>query len=58
MEESGSGPPTEPHPVIERLRGLEPERLTPLEALNLVARWAEEVREDDGDQDVDEGDGA
>ena len=29
------------HPLVEELRGLEPERLTPLEALELLFRWKE-----------------
>jgi hypothetical protein len=27
------------HPLLETLKALEPERLTPLEALNLLAEW-------------------
>src|SRR6185436_11421874 len=30
-------PPLETHPVVERLRSLDVERLTPIEALNLLA---------------------
>ena len=32
------------HPVIERLRGLETDRLTPLEALRLLSEIADEVK--------------
>ena len=35
--------PAEPHPLIERLRRLEVERLTPLEALNLLAELKRET---------------
>jgi DNA mismatch repair protein MutS len=27
------------HPLVEELRGLDPDRLTPLEALERIARW-------------------
>ncbi len=33
--------PREEHPLVEELKGLEPERLTPLEALELLFRWKE-----------------
>jgi DNA mismatch repair protein MutS len=33
--------PVEDHPLMEELRKLEPERLTPLEALELIFRWKE-----------------
>jgi DNA mismatch repair protein MutS len=32
-----------PHPMLERLRRLRPETMTPLEALALLARWKEEL---------------
>ncbi|HEX9639057.1 MAG TPA: DNA mismatch repair protein MutS [Acidobacteriota bacterium] len=38
------GPEYEPHPVIEELKGIEPEQLTPLEALNLLARLADKAK--------------
>ncbi len=34
----------EPSPIEEELRGVEVDRLTPIDALNLVARWREMVR--------------
>ncbi len=34
----------EPHPVVERLKGVAVERLTPLEALNLLAQLQREVK--------------
>jgi hypothetical protein len=30
---------TDPHPVLEELRRLEFDRLSPLEALNRIAEW-------------------
>ena len=33
-----------PHPVVARLRDLDVEKMTPLEALNLLARLREELR--------------
>jgi len=33
--------PPEPHPLLEELQRLDPERLTPLEALELLFRWKE-----------------
>ena len=33
----------EPHPVIDRLRTLDPDRLTPLEALQTLAQWRGEI---------------
>ena len=49
----GESPPqlalfaSEPHPVLDRLRRLRPETMTPLEALALLARWKDEL--DDAD---------
>jgi DNA mismatch repair protein MutS len=37
--------PAEPHPVVERLRALDPNALTPLQALTLLAELAERARE-------------
>jgi DNA mismatch repair protein MutS len=34
---------TEPHPMVEELRKLELEKLTPLEALNRIAEWKRKV---------------
>ncbi|HEU4631367.1 MAG TPA: DNA mismatch repair protein MutS [Gemmatimonadaceae bacterium] len=36
--------PAEPHPVVERLRALDPNALTPLQALTLLAELAERAR--------------
>lgn len=36
--------PAAVHPVVERLRAVEPERLTPLQALNLLAELVERAR--------------
>jgi len=36
------GPPV--HPAVERLRGVDPERITPLQALNLLAELAHSAR--------------
>ena len=33
----------EDHPLINEIRGLNVENLTPLEALRLIARWKEEL---------------
>ena len=33
----------EDHPVIDEIRSVEIERLTPLEAMSLIARWKEEI---------------
>ncbi|NKB89777.1 MAG: DNA mismatch repair protein MutS [Acidobacteria bacterium] len=55
-DETGSEEPQfalftpEPHPVAERLQRLDPDSLTPIEALNLVARWKRDFA------DTDEGD--
>ena len=38
------GPEYEPHPVIEELKGIELDRLSPLEALNLLARLADKAK--------------
>jgi DNA mismatch repair protein MutS len=37
-------PPPPPHPVVEQLRALDPNHLTPMQALDLVARLAAEVQ--------------
>jgi len=37
--------PATPHPVLAELVGLDLTQLTPLEALNLLARWQERLRE-------------
>ena len=34
----------EPHPVVEKLRDVDPNNLTPMQALELLARLVEEVR--------------
>jgi DNA mismatch repair protein MutS len=36
-------PAAEAHPVVERLRGLDVDRLSPLEALNLLAELRREA---------------
>jgi hypothetical protein len=32
------------HPIVERLRRIDPDRLTPLEALNLISALSAEAR--------------
>jgi hypothetical protein len=36
-------PAPEPHPVVARLQALDPDALTPLEALNLIATLKREA---------------
>jgi type I site-specific restriction endonuclease len=33
------------HPVVQKLRNLEPNTMTPIQALELIARLADEARE-------------
>jgi len=37
-----------PHPVVQQLRNLEPNNMTPIQALELVARLVDEVRKEGG----------
>jgi DNA mismatch repair protein MutS len=39
----------EPHPVAKRLERLDPESMTPIEALNLLVRWKRDFTEPDDD---------
>ena len=44
---SSSEPSYREHPVLEKLRGLEPDRMTPLEALNLLAALKRAAEDDE-----------
>jgi hypothetical protein len=36
------------HPVVQKLRNLEPNTMTPIQALELIARLVDEVRKEGG----------
>jgi DNA mismatch repair protein MutS len=44
-EQLGLFGPSTPHPVVEKLKGMDVDDLTPRQALELLARLAEEARE-------------
>jgi hypothetical protein len=38
-----------PHPVVERLRKMDPNTMTPIQALEVLARIVDEVKHEKGD---------
>ena len=48
MDQLGLFTAPAPHPVVEKLKGLDPNHLTPMQALQLLAQMVDEVRENCG----------
>ena len=36
------------HPVVQRLRNVEPNKMTPLQALEMLARLVDEAKQEEG----------